>query len=542
MRTPSSILALFFSAVLLTSSGAGPLEDGTQAFEKNDWIPAMILLQPLADRGNARAQFMVGAMHFRGWGVAEDFEAGLAWIRKAADQGDAEAQSLLGDAYLEGRGTKLDHAEAMKWFLKAADQGDSSAQRSIAEMYAKGLGVAKSQAKAKTWYEKSRRQPQLPAEVLEGLASSSAIVLYSLQPWGGPGLPQWDFHGHHVLGRMNLSPKQAKTAVTALNTALSTGDANFLPACMITPRHALAFKIGGDAYDILICYQCGQLELRKNDQYLPFTGMIGGTPAVLNGLLKSAGVPPADNSSPITEDSVALQKSYAEEAKVALKLAEEGDAQAQRVLATMFMRGRGLKKDETKGIDWLRKSLGFAPDHPDFQVMIGKIYADDQHRKYSKAMELFKKAAAQGNLEAQHEIAGLYEFGQGVAKDPAEAMKWFRQAAENGYAEAQFTIGVRHAQGRDAKQDHAEALRWLRKAADQSHPEALNWMGTMYEEGWGVPKDQMEAYFWDRLAVKYHTTYGNRVAFRATAEQFALVEKRIADWIATHPKAPAESP
>jgi TPR repeat protein len=64
----------------------------------------------------------------------------------------------------------------------------------------------------------------------------------------------------------------------------------------------------------------------------------------------------------------------------------------------------------------------------------------------------------------------------------------------------------------------------------------------MYEEGWGVPKDQMEAYFWNRLAVKYKTTYGKRVAFRTTPEQFAILEKRLADWIAAHPKPSAESP
>jgi TPR repeat protein len=119
-------------------------------------------------------------------------------------------------------------------------------------------------------------------------------------------------------------------------------------------------------------------------------------------------------------------------------------------------------------------------------------------------------------------------------------MKWFRQAAEKGYAKAQFTIGVRHAQGRDAQQDYAEALRWLRKAADQSHPEALGWLGNMYEEGWGVPKDQTEAYFWNRLSVKYHTIYGHRVPFQPTPEQFALLEKRIADWMASHPKLPAD--
>jgi TPR repeat protein len=536
MRTPASILGLLFFAVLAIPGVASPLEDGTRAFEQDDWVPALMLLQPLADQGNARAQFMVGTMYFRGWGVTEDLEAGFEWIRKAADQGLAEAQSELGAAYLNGRGTKLDYAQAMNWFIKAADQEDSSAQRAIAEMYEKGLGVPKSRDKAKKWYDKSRRRPQLPSEVVEGLASSSSIILYSLQPWGGPDIPQWNFHDHHILGRVNMSPKQGKTAIAALSAALSSGDANIMSMCLISPRHALAFKIGGDAYDILICYECGQLEVFKNDQYLPFHGMIGGTPVILNGLLKSAGVPLADNSVPLKSRYPALEKSYAEEAKVALKLAEEGDAWAQGVIAQMFMSGRGVKKDEVKGIDWLRKSLALPPDHPNLQVILGKMYADDQHRDYSKAMELFRQAAAKGNLEAQYQIAELYDFGSGVAKNPEEAMKWYRQAAENGYAEAQFEIGVRYAQGRDAKQDYAEALHWLQKAADQTHPEALAWMGTMYEEGYGVPKDQMEAYFWDRLAVKYKTTYGKRVPFRATPEQFAVLQKRVADWIEAHPK------
>ena len=118
-----------------------------------------------------------------------------------------------------------------------------------------------------------------------------------------------------------------------------------------------------------------------------------------------------------------------------------------------------------------------------------------------------------------------------------------RQAAQNGYAEAQFEIGVRYAQGRDAIQDYAQALQWLQKAADQAYPEALAWMGTMYDKGWGVPKDPMEAYFWDQLAERYHTIYGNRgISFKATPEQSAVLEKRLADWIATHPKPPVESP
>lgn len=497
---PASILGLLFFAVLQVSSVAGPLEEGTRAYQENEYVAAMVLLQPLADQGNPRAQFMVGNMYFHAWGVPEDIEVGLALIRKAADQGDVDAHSELGRAYLEGRGTKQDYAQAMAWFAKAADQNDSFAQHSIGEMYGKGLGVPKSKDKAKKWYDMARRRPQLPSELVDGLASASSITLYSLQPWGGPDIPQWNFQGHHVLGRVEMSRDQARTAVAALNAAVSTGDANITAMCLIDPRHALAFKIGGDAYEILICYKCGQLEAYKNDLYLPFQGMIGGTPAVLNGLLKSAGVPLADNS-------VALQKSYAEEAKVALKLAEEGDTQAQGVVAKMFMSGRGVKKDEAKGIEWLRRSLALPPDHPDFQVVLGKLYLDEFDRflkhNYSTAMELFQQAAAKGNAEAQYQIGFLYEYGQGVTRDLEKAMKWYRQAAENGYAEAQAEIGITYAQGRDAKQDYAEALQWLQKAADQTNPDALSWMGNMYEEGWGVPKDQMEAYFWNRLAVKY---------------------------------------
>jgi TPR repeat protein len=537
MRTRTSILGLLFFAVLQISGVAGPLEEGTRAYQENEYVAALVLLQPLADEGNPQAQFMVGNMYSHAWGVTEDLEAGLVLIRKAADQGDVDAQSELGRAYLEGRGTNRDYAQAMTWFVKAADQNDSVAQHSIGEIYEKGLGVPKSKDNAKKWYDMARRRPQLPSEVVDGLASASSITLYSLQPWGGPDIPQWNFQRHHVLGRVDMSPDQAKTAVAALNAAVSMGDANITAACMIDPRHALAFKIGGDAYEILICYTCGQLEAYKNDHYLPFQGMIGGTPEVLNGLLKSAGVPLADNN-------VALQKSYAEEATVALKLAEEGDTQAQGVVAKMFMSGRGVKKDEAKGIDWLRKSLALPPDHPDFQVVLAKMYLDEHDlflkHNYSRAMELFQQAAAKGNGEAQYQIGFLYDFGQGVTRSSEKAITWYRQSAENGYAEAQFEIGVRYAQGRDAKQDYAEALRWLRKAADQTHPEALMWMGNMYEEGWGVPKDQMEAYFWNRLAVKSHTSSGHRVALRPTPERFAILEKRVADWIAARPKPLAD--
>ncbi len=52
------------------------------------------------------------------------------------------------------------------------------------------------------------------------------------------------------------------------------------------------------------------------------------------------------------------------------------------------------------------------------------------------AFELVKKnrrAAEQGDAEAQYRLGSFYREGFGVQQDDAEAMKWYRKAAEQGY-------------------------------------------------------------------------------------------------------------
>jgi uncharacterized protein len=510
---------------------AGPLEDGTEAFRQSDYPRALIRLQPLADQGNAQAENLIGQMCLYGLGRPKDLPAGLEWERKAAGQGLVEAQNQLGAAYRDGLGVKQDYSEAMKWFLKAANQGDFSAQYSIAELYANGQGVKKDEAEAKKWHDKSVRRPELPGEVVKGVAANPAITLYSLQPWGGPDIPEWDFHGHHVLGHVDLSPEQAKTAVAALKDAVAAGDANTFSMCLINPRHGLRFKTEGGTYDILICYQCLQLEIYQNDLSLPFHGMIGGNADALNGLLKAARITLADSPA-------ALNKSYDEEAKVALKKAEAGDAKAQEVIAQMLMRGRGVKKNEAQGIQWLAKSMALAPDSPEFQIKLGEMYYHGQEltKNEGMAMRLYQKAAAQGSTEALYRMGFLYEYGQGVPKDPAKAIELYRQAAEKGNLEAQVTIGVRYEQGDGVELNYSEALKWLRKAAEQCDEAALWNLGHMYEQGWGVAKDPMEAYFWDTLSVTYGPSGARRVSVTLTPEQLTTVDKRLAEWTAAHAK------
>jgi len=56
--------------------------------------------------------------------------------------------------------------------------------------------------------------------------------------------------------------------------------------------------------------------------------------------------------------------------------------------------------------------------------------------------------------------------------DYTEALRWFRKAAAQGDANAQTFLGLMYGSGRGVKQDDAEALNWFRKAAAQGNADA----------------------------------------------------------------------
>ena len=61
-----------------------------------------------------------------------------------------------------------------------------------------------------------------------------------------------------------------------------------------------------------------------------------------------------------------------------------------------------------------------------------------------------------------------------------EAAKWFRKAAEQGDPEAQNSLGFCYAEGQGVPHDIDEAMRWYRKAAEQGHVTAQSNLGSCY--------------------------------------------------------------
>ena len=146
-----------------TASAWGNFLAGEDAYLREDYAKALEEWQPLAKRGNAEAQNMLGYMYRYGQGVPQDFTQARKWYRLAADQGNARAQNNLGAMYRQGLGMPQNFQEALKWFRRAAEQGNGGAQNHLGLMYFEGQGIGKDVIQAYKWAYLSAQQGVEPA-------------------------------------------------------------------------------------------------------------------------------------------------------------------------------------------------------------------------------------------------------------------------------------------------------------------------------------------------------------------------------------------
>jgi TPR repeat protein len=148
----SGFLTLLISASLAVAAHPGQFEDATAAYERGDYPTAFRLMKPLAEQGDAYAQYNLALFYSNGQGVPQDYAEAAKWYRKAAEQGDDDAQYNLALFYSNGQGVPQDYAEAAKWCRRAAEQGNTMAQLNLGFMYGTGQGVPQDYVMAHMWY------------------------------------------------------------------------------------------------------------------------------------------------------------------------------------------------------------------------------------------------------------------------------------------------------------------------------------------------------------------------------------------------------
>jgi uncharacterized protein len=164
----AAILVLSFAVPVV----AGPLEDSRAAYVRGDFATAERLFRPLAEHGNAIAQYNLGVMYYKGEGVHQSYPDAVFWYRHAAWQGDASAQLELGVMCYKGQGTLQNYAEALTWFRKAADQGSAQAQINLGAIYANGQGVPQDYIHAHMWLSLAAAKSETRAVELRDIVAA----------------------------------------------------------------------------------------------------------------------------------------------------------------------------------------------------------------------------------------------------------------------------------------------------------------------------------------------------------------------------------
>ena len=152
MQRPSAALILILSLFIACQAIAGPFEEALKACDRGDHKAEYSLIKPLADQGDASAQYHLGVMYDDGHGVPQDYKEAMRWYGEAADKGNAEAQCNLGSMYVKGHGVPQDFDKASMWYETAAGKGNAKAMFNIGEMYASGKGVPQDDVLAYMWY------------------------------------------------------------------------------------------------------------------------------------------------------------------------------------------------------------------------------------------------------------------------------------------------------------------------------------------------------------------------------------------------------
>ena len=89
------LLALTFLFLFCGSVFADDFQDATDAYERKDYETAYKLILPLAEQGDAPAQYNLGVLYEKRQGVPQDYKEAVKWWKLAAEQGHEEAQYNL---------------------------------------------------------------------------------------------------------------------------------------------------------------------------------------------------------------------------------------------------------------------------------------------------------------------------------------------------------------------------------------------------------------------------------------------------------------
>jgi cell division septation protein DedD len=158
--SPKYLVAAVLAAALSAPLSAQSVKAGIDAWQRADYPGAVGIWRPLAEGGDADAQFNLGQAYRLGRGVPLDLSAAKLWFERAARSGHVDAQTTLGLLTFQNG----DRVQGLKWLKAAADQGEPRALLVYGTALFNGDGVAQDRVLAYAYVSRAAAQGLEPAK------------------------------------------------------------------------------------------------------------------------------------------------------------------------------------------------------------------------------------------------------------------------------------------------------------------------------------------------------------------------------------------
>lgn len=379
--------------------------------------------------GYAPATFNLAYLYAAGVAGEQNKERAGALFREAAAAGIVDAYLVMGALSQSGdAGVPQDRVEAAKWFEKAGDAGLAEGYTARAEM----LLIGPTMREAARWYQRGA----------QGGSGWAAYQLGWLYEFGGGG--------NH--------PKDEALAARYYAEGAAAG----IPESMYSI--ARLYRDGkGVARDPATAYRWFlKTAQQPRATHIGFNYKITDAQWEVGSMLY--------NGVGVTRDPRA--------AAGWLRLASDAGSPnplAQQLLATMYDTGDGVARNPAEAVALYRKAT--QRDYPYAMTQLGMHLRQGVGvaRNEVEAMQWFRKAADRGYAAAEAALGYGYmsDLG-GVRKDYQKAAFWLDRAARQGDLSAQINLATLHANGWGVKSDMERARQLLSQVAASPIPEYAN--------------------------------------------------------------------
>jgi hypothetical protein len=157
-------------AVAIAPLQAQSVKAGIDEWQRGNYANAVAIWRPLAEAGDANAQFNLGQAYRLGRGMPTNIAESQKWFERAAEQGNIDAETTLGLLLFQNDDT----ANGLKWLKQAADQDEPRAMLVYGTALYNGTGVTQDPVLGYAYVRRAAAQGLGPAK--ETLAQLDQIM------------------------------------------------------------------------------------------------------------------------------------------------------------------------------------------------------------------------------------------------------------------------------------------------------------------------------------------------------------------------------